>query len=171
MRRLASATAFAVVLTAAGFSVQAASAPRVGITSLAQLPTPLPNPFDPGADAKAQVAAARAKAKASHRLLMIDLGGAWCADCRLLAGLMERPEIAAFIDAHYVVVAVDVGRMNRNLDIPARYGASEGLEGVPSLLIVDRHGRLVNAGHVAALADARSMTPQALADWLASWTG
>jgi hypothetical protein len=28
---------------------------------------------------------------------------------------------------------------------------------------------LLDGGHVAALADARSMTPQSLADWLAQW--
>jgi hypothetical protein len=42
---------------------------------------------------------------------------------------------------------------------------------VPSLLIVDpKTDKLLNAGRVSALADARSMTPQALADWLAQWT-
>jgi hypothetical protein len=74
------------------------------------------------------------------------------------------------VDAHYVVVLVDVGRFNRNLDIPAHYGITERLEGVPAVLIVDpRTDRLLDAGHQAALADARSMTPQALADWLAQW--
>ena len=29
---------------------------------------------------------------------------------------------------------------------------------------------LIDRGHVSALADARSMSPQGLADWLASWT-
>lgn len=147
----------------------AAPAPQVLIASLGQLPTPLPLPYDAGADAKAQVAAAAARARAEGKLLLIDLGGNWCADCRILAGIMRLPEVAAFIDAHYVPVMVDVGRMDRNLDIPRRYGV-ERLAGVPNLLVVDRAGRLVDAGHTAALADARSMTPQALADWLARWT-
>lgn len=158
----------ALLLPAAGAT--AATAPRVSIASLSELPTPLPLPYDAGANSKAQVAAGRAKARASGKRLLIDLGGNWCADCRILAGIMRLPEVAAFVDAHYVVVMVDVGRMNRNLDIPARYGV-QGLEGVPALLIVDSHDRLVDAGHVAALADARSMTPQALADWLAQWVG
>jgi thiol-disulfide isomerase/thioredoxin len=141
----------------------------VSIASLAQLPTPLPLPYDSAADAKAQVASAQARAHASGKRLLIDLGGDWCADCRILAAVMRLPEVATFVNAHYVVVMVDVGRMNRNLDIPAHYGVGS-LEGVPSLLIVDRHDRLVNVGHVAALADARSMTPQDLADWLAKWS-
>ncbi len=73
--------------------------------------------------------------------------------------------------AHYVLVAVDVGRFDRNLQIPARYGIRSRLEGVPSLLVIDPGSdRLLNPRQVSALADARSMTPQALADWLAQWT-
>jgi hypothetical protein len=42
---------------------------------------------------------------------------------------------------------------------------------VPSILIVEPDGKtLVDAGHISALADARHMTPQGLADWLAQWT-
>ena len=117
-------------------------------------------------------ASAKARALARHKLLLIDLGGNWCGDCRVLAGTMDLPEVRAFVDAHYEVVAVDVGRFDKNLQIPARYGITQRLEGVPSLLIVDpASDRLIDAGHVAALADARRMTPQALADWLAAMDG
>ena len=159
----------AVLAFAAGPAAFGAPAPVVHIASLAQLPTPLPYPYDPGAVASVQVARAKAAARASGKLLLVDLGGNWCADCRLLAAVMALPEVAAFIDAHYVLVSVDVGRMDRNLDIPGHWGVKH-LEGVPSLLVVDSHDRLVNAGHQEALADARSMKPQALADWLAHWT-
>ena len=102
---------------------------------------------------------------------MIDLGGDWCADCRILAGALALPSLHAFVDAHYVVVFVDVGRFDRNLQIPAHYGLTKRLEGVPSLLIVDPvTDRLLDPGQDAALADARHMSPQALADWLARWT-
>ena len=147
----------------------AAPAPKVTIASLAQLPTPLPEPFADAGDAGAVVAAAEARARKEHKLLLIDLGGDWCGDCRVLAGVLKLPEVARFVDAHYVTAIVDVGQMDRNLDIPARWGIKR-LDGVPSLLVVDTHGRLKDAGHIAALADARSMSPQALADWLARWT-
>ncbi|MBV8682378.1 MAG: thioredoxin family protein, partial [Caulobacteraceae bacterium] len=150
-------------------AVSAAPAPKMAIASLAELPTPLPLPYDESANANADVDAALAKAKATHRLLLIDLGGNWCPDCRLLAALMKQPELARFVADHYVVVTVDVGRFNKNLQIPARWGMDK-VTGAPSLLIVDRHGKLIDQGHVAALADARHMTPQALADWLAKWT-
>jgi thiol-disulfide isomerase/thioredoxin len=159
-----------LILALGAGGVLAAPAPKVSIATLQALPTPLPSPYNPAADARSDVAAAAAKARAAHKLLLIDLGGNWCGDCRVLAGIMRLPEVAAFVNAHYVVVIVDVGHMNRNLEIPARYGIRK-LDGVPSLLVVDTNGHLRDAGHVAALADARHMTPQGLADWLASWTG
>ena len=64
---------------------------------------------------------------------------------------------------------VDLGRMDKNLQIPRRYGVQK-VAGVPALLVVDpRRDVLVNGGRLFALADARHMTPQALADWLAQW--
>lgn len=149
----------------------AAPPPKVSISDFSELATPLPYPYDETADADARVKAAAARAKARHKLLMIDLGGNWCPDCRILAGTMALPEVKAFLRAHYEVVTVDVGRFDRNLQIPARYGITQRLEGVPSVLVVDPvRDRLLNARHVSALSDARHMTPQALADWLAQWT-
>jgi thiol-disulfide isomerase/thioredoxin len=151
--------------------VGAATAPRVAIASFEQLARPLPLPYDEKANAQAIVAAAKAWAKARHKLLLIDLGGNWCLDCRLLAGTMDLPQLRKFIAANYEVAIVDVGRFDKNLDIPAHYGIRDRLEGVPSVLIIDpRADRLINQGRTAALADARSMTPQALADWFAGWT-
>jgi len=157
--------------TLAAASIGAAvPAPHVRAQSFDQLALPLPLPYDEGADAKAAIAKARARARAAHKLLLVDLGGNWCLDCRILAGTIDLPEVSAFVRRHYELVTVDVGRFDKNLDVPARYGITARLEGVPSLLIVDpRTNRLLNAGRVSALADARSMTPQALADWLAQW--
>ena len=149
--------------------LQATTAPRLAETSFADLTQPLPLPYDEHADADAAIRAATARAKAHHRLLLIDLGGNWCPDCRILAGTLALPDLAPFIRQHYEVVTVDVGRYTKNMGISAAYGA-ERPRGVPEVLIVDpRTDKLVNAGHVAALADARSLSPQALADWLAQW--
>jgi thiol-disulfide isomerase/thioredoxin len=166
MIRRALATA-ALLLATPAF---AAPAPHMPITSFEQLSKPLPLPYNEQADAKAVVAAAKARAKAGHKLLIVDLGGNWCLDCRILAGTMEVPALKTWLDRHYEIVTVDVGRFDKNLDIPAHYGITDRLKGVPSLLVVDpKTDKLLNAGRTAALADARSMNPQGLADWLAGW--
>jgi thiol-disulfide isomerase/thioredoxin len=164
------ALAFSAVLLA-GTAV-AAPAPQMGIASFAQLTTPLPSPYDDTADADAAVAKAKARALAEHKLLLIDIGGNWCGDCRVLAGTIEQPALKAFVDKHYVLVSVDSGRhIEKNLQVSAHYGVDPRKGGVPNLLIVDpRSDKLLDAEHTAALEDARHMTPQALADWLARWT-
>jgi thiol-disulfide isomerase/thioredoxin len=146
------------------------AAPRVQAASFEQLGKPLPLPYHEAANADAQVAAARARAIKANKRLLIDLGGNWCLDCRLLAGVMELPEMRRFVARHFEVVTVDVGRFDKNLQIPATYGITSRLKGVPAVLIVDpRSNRLINGGRETALSDARSLTPQALADWLAQW--
>lgn len=168
LKTLAPLLAAALALPAAAPAPNAP--PRVRIASFDALPKPLPLPYVETADAEAAVKAARARALRGNKLLLIDLGGNWCLDCRLLAGTMELPELKRWVARHYEVVTVDIGRFDRNMQIPARYGAGKTLEGVPALLVVDpKTGRLKNGGKVSALADARSLSPQALADWLGQW--
>ncbi|HET7085910.1 MAG TPA: thioredoxin family protein [Rhizomicrobium sp.] len=147
----------------------AATAPKPSIATLEQLPVVTMQPYDEAANADAQVAAAFAKAQKSHKRVLIDLGGNWCGDCLILANFVQLPEMRRFMAAHYEEVSVDVGRFNRNLQIPARFGITKKLEGVPALLIATPDGKLVNGGNVFATADARHMTPQSLADYLARY--
>jgi thiol-disulfide isomerase/thioredoxin len=147
----------------------AATAPKIGIASLADLPVVERSPYDPNADATAAVDTALARAKTSGKRVLIDLGGNWCGDCIVLANLMQLLELKSFLAAHFEIVSVDVGRFDKNLQIPARFGITQRLEGVPSVIVAEPDGTFVNPGRIAALADARHMTPQAIADWLAQW--
>jgi len=169
MVRTAAAAVLALALAAP--PAMAAPAPKMAIASFGELKTPLPYPYDEAANADAQVARAKARAKARHKLLLVDLGGNWCGDCRILSATMDRPELKAFVGKHYELVMVDVGRFDKNLQIPVRYGITDKLAGgVPALLVIDpKTDKLLDADRTSALEDARHMTPQALADWLAQW--
>ncbi|MDB5736914.1 MAG: hypothetical protein JWO65_582 [Sphingomonas bacterium] len=145
-------------------------APRVSVAQIADLPQPLPLPYDEAANGMADVTKARALARKQHKKLLIDLGGNWCTDCRVLAGIMDLPEVKAFVVRNFVVVKVDVGRYDKNGDVAIHYGITKRLDGVPAVLIVDpARDRLINKDRTFALTDARHMTPQGLADWLAQW--
>ena len=95
-------------------------APRLTVASVNQLPQPLPLPYHT-VNAKAEVAAARARAAKSGKRLLIDLGGNWCADCRILASVFELPQFRGFVAKHFELVTVDIGRFDQNLDIQAHY--------------------------------------------------
>lgn len=166
MRRIALAAVLAL-LTALPALAQVAP-PQVGIADLKDLPQPLPLPYDEEADADKDLAAAMARAKESGKRVLIDLGGDWCPDCRILAAVMDLPDVKPFLAAHFEKVIIDVGRFNKNLHIPQSFGI-EKLRGVPSILVVEPDGTLVNKTDSAELADARSKTPQAMVDWLARY--
>jgi len=148
-----------------------APAPRIAITSLAQLPVVERAPYDVNADASAAVDAAFARARKDGKRVLIDMGGNWCGDCIVLANVMQLPELKPFLAAHFEIVKVDIGRYDKNLQIPTRFGAVDQLKkgGVPSIIIAEPDGTFVNRTDMSALEDARHMTPQAIADWLAQW--
>ena len=169
MRRTAGwAIALAALLAPAAAAAQA-QAPRVSARSVAWLPYPLPAPYDPKRDARRDVDAALARAKASGKPVLIDFGANWCVDCRVLAGVLELPEMRSWVASKFELVQVDIGRFDRNLDIARRFGVTE-LGAVPALFVIDpRSGKLRNKAEVLGLGDSRLLQPQEMADWLARW--
>ena len=146
-------------------------APRLPYTKMAELPIVSMHVYDEKADADKVVDAAFARAKKSHKLLLLDLGGNWCPDCVVLHNLMLVPTMQKFIDAHYEVALVDVGKFDRNPQIAARYGYTTRLKGVPTILVVNPEtNKVINSDQVFALSNAGHQTPQDLADYLARWT-
>ena len=147
----------------------AESADKPPQVAVADLSLPVPSkPYDVEANAPAEVDAALARAKVSGKRVLLDLGGNWCPDCRFLAGVLAIPAVKSFVDRNFEIVLVDVGHYDKNLEIPARFGAPKP-KGVPTILVLNADGTLVNPDQREDLSDARSMTPQAVVDWLARW--
>lgn len=134
----------------------------------ASLPSPLSLQYNESADAKADVAATLARAKATGKHVLLDFGGNWCPDCRILAGVLELDEVKAAVNETFEVAMVDVGRFNQNLDIAAAYGVK--ITAVPTVIILDPQGNFMNAGPPTALSNARAMKPQAIVDTIFGWT-
>jgi len=152
-------------------AVLADPAPKLPYTKMADLPIVSMQVYDEKANADQVVDDAMARAKKNHKLLLIDMGGNWCPDCVVLHNLMLVPAMQKFIDAHYEVAMVDVGKFDRNPQIGARYGYNTRLKGVPTILVVNpKTNKVINSEQVFALSDAGHQTPQDLADYLARWT-
>lgn len=158
-----------LLAVAASLGLSAAAPPALPITDLKDLPIVEKAPYDESANADAVVAAAFERAKKSHKPVMLDLGGNWCPDCIILANVMQLPAMKKFMKDHYEFASVDVGRFDKNLQVPAKFGYKERLKGVPTVLVATPDGKLINDGNVFALTDARHMTPQSLAQYLSQW--
>lgn len=130
-----------------------------------------PRPYDPGLDAKKAVDDAIRTARAENKLVLVNMGGNWCPDCRVLSGMMGVDGLAELIDRRFEVVKVDVGRplpgggYEKNYEVAERFGVPD-FEGVPTLLIVTPSGKLLNADEPSIFRNARDRNPQDLADYL-----
>ena len=90
--------------------------------------------------AKNEIKAALAKATKEHKRVILDFGGNWCGDCRVLARYFDQAPNAALLKANFILVEVNIGKFDRNKDIAKTYGVP--LEkGVPALAVLDAHGK------------------------------
>lgn len=132
-------------------------------------PTPSPHPYDETADATAAVMAALDRARLNGHKVLLDFGGNWCLDCRMLAGVLDNPQVRRWTADHFEVVLIDVGRFNKNMDIAARWNVR--VTAAPTVLVIAPDGRLLNRDDPYGLADARSLSSQAVVDLLARTAG
>ena len=122
-------------------------------------------PYDEIADASENISEAIETAKLENKYVLLQMGGNWCPDCRTLGEYFSRPEIKKWLDDRIVLVSVDVGEWNRNLDIVEEYGNPIS-EGIPALVLLDSKNEVVFATLAGELASARSMSKNDLIDWL-----
>lgn len=130
-------------------------------------------PMYPPVDrAKGDVEAALKEASKTHRRVLVDFGGNWCTDCKVLDINMKKPENAALLAKHYVVVHVNIGDkgISDNFDVAERYGIPLR-KGVPALAILEGDGRVVYAQKTGEFEDMRHMDPKSVNDFLAKWRG
>ena len=114
------------------------------------------NPYDETANAKEQIQAALTKAKAENKSALIVFGANWCGDCKMLDIEMRQGELARLVNDRLVVVKVDVGKFDRNVDVAARYG-NVIKKGIPSVAMLRADGSVAYQTDGGELADARKM--------------
>lgn len=127
-----------------------------------------PDIYPAPAQAKTDLAAALAASAASHKRIILDFGGNWCPDCHVLDRYFHDPANLPLLEAGYILVHVNVGRLNENLDIAERYKIPLR-KGVPALAVLDEHGQLLysqTGGEFQAMSGMRSTD---VGDFLLRW--
>ena len=90
-------------------------------------------------NAQDEINRALASAAKQHKRVLLDFGGNWCIDCHILENAFQSPRIDPLLEQNFVVVHVDVGKFDKNLDLAKRYRVD--LEkGVPSLAVLNARG-------------------------------
>ena len=121
--------------------------------------------------AKADIDAALKAAAAQDKRVLVDFGGNWCPDCKVLDINLRRPENAALLRDRYVLVHVNVGDkgVTDNFDVAERYGIPLK-KGVPALAVLDAKGKVLFAHRNGEFESMRKMDPKAVHDFLEQWS-
>ncbi len=120
------------------------------------------------ADPKADIAAALEQARKEHKRVLLDFGGDWCGDCQVLDIYFHQPPNDALLHDNYVLVHVWIGHIDKNLDIPEKYGVAIK-KGVPALAVVNAKGATIFAQKTGEFEDMRHMNAQSVTDFLEKW--
>jgi hypothetical protein len=124
--------------------------------------------YPPDLNARAEIADGLRRAAATKKRVILVFGGNWCFDCHVLDEAFHSPEIQPTLAAGFVVVHVNIGRFDKNLDVAEQYQVPL-TKGVPALAVLDATGKLVFSQQGGEFQDARSMAPEDILAFLNKW--
>jgi thiol:disulfide interchange protein len=127
-----------------------------------------PDIYPPAERASADIAAALKSAASSHKRVILDFGGNWCTDCHVLDLYFHDATNRPILEANYILVHINVERMDANTDIAARYQIPLS-KGVPAIAVLDAHGKLLYSQKTGEFESMRSMQTGAVTDFLVRW--
>jgi thioredoxin 1 len=124
--------------------------------------------YPPPAQARADLAAALKTVAATHKRVLLDFGGNWCPDCQALDIYFHDPTNLPILQANYVLVHVNVGQFDANLDLAARYEIPLK-KGVPALAVLSDRGRLLYSQKTGQFEAMSRMESSAVTGFLVQW--
>jgi thiol:disulfide interchange protein len=136
----------------------------------AQMALPMVNKhlYSATADPKADIAAALKQARVEHKRVILDFGGDWCGDCQVLDIYMHQSPNADLVRKHFLVVHIDIGHMDKNVDIADKYRIPLN-KGVPALAVIDSQGKLLYSQKTGEFEDMRNMNSESVTAFLNLW--
>lgn len=120
------------------------------------------------AQAKGDITEALRTAGQTHKRVLLDFGGNWCGDCIVLDMYLHNEQNRPLLDANFVLVHVNVGQYDANLDLAKKYGIP--LEkGVPAMAVLSETGKLLYSQRNQEFEKMRRMEPSDVTKFLVQW--
>ena len=124
--------------------------------------------YPPPQQARTDIAHALRTAAVQHKRVLLDFGGNWCADCLVLDIYFHNASNLPILDRNYVLVHVNVGEYDANLDLARRYGIPLK-KGVPAIAVLSEHGKLLYSQKQGEFESMGRMQPSAVTTFLVQW--
>jgi thiol-disulfide isomerase/thioredoxin len=118
--------------------------------------------------AETDLSEALAASAAAHKRVILDFGGNWCPDCQVLDVYFHDSANKPILDANYILVHVNIGRLSENLDLAQRFEVPLN-KGVPALAVLDEKGTLLYSQKGGEFEAMRGMQSSAVTKFLNDW--
>ncbi|HKF45945.1 MAG TPA: thioredoxin family protein [Terracidiphilus sp.] len=118
--------------------------------------------------AKSEIAAALKSAAQTHRRVLLIFGGNWCGDCIVLDMYLKNAQNKPILDANFVLVDVNVGEYDANLDLARKYEIPLA-KGVPAAAVLSDTGKLLYSQKSGEFEKMRRMDESAVTRFLVQW--
>jgi thiol:disulfide interchange protein len=120
------------------------------------------------ADARQEIQQALVTARHEHKRVILDFGGNWCGDCKVLDLYLHQQPNLDLLQQNFVLVHVNIGHYDRNTDLAEKYEIPLKL-GVPALAVLDAQGRLLFSQKHREFEKMYMVTPDSVRDFLNTW--
>jgi thiol:disulfide interchange protein len=145
----------------------AVAMPQIGRAQM-RVPFVKKNLYSATANPRADILAAIKQAKAEKKRIILDFGGNWCGDCQVLDIYLHQSPNVELLQEHFVLVHINIGRMDRNVDVAAKYKVPIQ-KGVPALAVLDSSGRLLYSQQNKEFENMSRITPEDVTAFLKRW--
>ena len=103
------------------------------------------------------------QANTQHKKVLVIFGANWCPDCRELDKSLHGKS-AELVDSKFVVVKIDVGHFDKNLEISKAFGEPTK-KGIPAAVLLNDKSDVLYATKAGELSNARRMSEQGVYDF------
>jgi thioredoxin 1 len=124
--------------------------------------------YPPPEEAQSEISSALAAAARQHKRVILVFGGNWCYDCHVLDTTFHSKEFAPLVNANYIVIHINVGNYDANLDLADKYQIPLK-KGVPSLAILDPDGKLLVSQKNGEFESTVRIGPDDVLEFLKKW--
>jgi thiol:disulfide interchange protein len=150
-----------MILIAAGVALMVGVGARAQIISM-----PNRDIYPPIKAAHGDIKAALVEARHTHKRVILEFGGDWCGDCKVLNIYLHQSPNVELLDKYFILVHVNSGHEDANLDLARKYGIPP--TGVPRLVVIDGQDRVVYA-QTNRYDDLTNVQPGAVTEFLNKW--
>ncbi|MFL2700099.1 MAG: thioredoxin family protein [Gammaproteobacteria bacterium] len=141
------------------FSMLNLDADNIKLTSQDILMPPLPLPYNNKNISSRLLDSFINEAINENLQPVIIFGGNWCPDCRILDGTLELPTVKKFLNEHYKIMHIDIGRYDKNMELMSHLKI-EQKKGVPRVVIFNFQKEILNSSTSSEWTTARDRKQQ-----------